>query len=150
MFPFTYTFEREIKDSKTFKNVTDEVCHSIIERGLTDIILADGTIIGENKMFKLDFANKSPLVFSSGKEYFFYNENTRILTYKTKAFYSILFSLIYSAVLFLILHFILHHLTTEIIITSLLFIAGIIIHYCHYISVIDNVSKNLNGNLKVK
>ncbi|MGG1921983.1 hypothetical protein [Chryseobacterium cucumeris] len=67
MFPFTYTFEREIKDSKTFKNVTDAVCHSITERGLTDIVLADGTIIGENKMFKLDFANKSPLVFSLAK-----------------------------------------------------------------------------------
>ncbi|SIR70416.1 MULTISPECIES: hypothetical protein [unclassified Chryseobacterium] len=146
MFPFTYTFEREIKDSKTFKNVTDEVRYSIIERGLTDIILADGTIIGENKMFKLDFANKSPLVFSPCKEYFCYNENTRILIYKTNAFYSILFSLIYSAVLFLILHFILNHLTTEIIIASLLFTAGIIIHYSHYISVINKVSKNLNGN----
>ena len=33
-------------------------------KGLTDIVPADGTIIGENKMFKLDFANKSPLVFS--------------------------------------------------------------------------------------
>lgn len=146
MFPFTYTFEREIKDSKTFKNVTDVVCHSITERGLTYIAPAGGTIIGENKMFKLDFANKSPLVFSPGKEYFYYNENTRILTYKTKALYSILFSLIYSAALFLILHFILHHLTTEIIIASLLFIAVIIIHYCHYILVIDNVSKNLNEN----
>lgn len=146
MFPFTYTFEREIKDSKTFKNVTDEVRHSITERGLTDIILTDSTIMGENKIFKLDFSNKSPLVFSPGKEYFCYNENTRILTYKTKAFYSILFSLIYSAVLFLILHFILDHLITEIIIASLFFIAGIIIHYCHYISVIDKVSKNLNEN----
>lgn len=53
MFPFTYTFEREIKDSKTFKNVTDAVCHSITERGLTDIVPADGTIIGENKMLNL-------------------------------------------------------------------------------------------------
>ncbi|WP_114821061.1 hypothetical protein [Chryseobacterium sp. KLBC 52] len=146
MFPFTYTFEREIKNSKTFKNVTDAVCHSITERGLTYIVPADGTVIGENKMFKLDFANKSPLVFSPGKEYFYYNKNTRILTYQITAFYSILFSLIYSAVLFLILHFILHHLTTEIIIAFLLFIAGIIIHYCHYILVIDNVSKNLNEN----
>ena len=146
MFPFTYTFEREIKEGKTLKNVTDAVRYSLMERELDDTILADNIIIGKDKLFKLDFSIKSPLIFSPGKEFFNYNENTRILTYKIEALYPILFSLIYSTVLFLILHFLVQHQVIEIVIASLFFLINIIMNYCHYLSVMDKISKSLNEN----
>ncbi|CAI8817768.1 hypothetical protein [Chryseobacterium sp. IT-36CA2] len=146
MLQFTYTFEREIKEGKTLKNVTDAVRNSLMERELEDTILADNIIIGKDRLFKLDFSSKSPLIFSPGKEFFNYNENTRILTYKIEALYPILSSLIYSTVLFLILHFLVQHQVIEIVIASLFFFINIIMNYCHYLSVMDKISKSLNEN----
>jgi len=63
MFLFTYTFEREIKDSNTLKNVTDEIRHSFMEREMDDSTFDDNMIVGKEKLFKLDFSSRSPLVF---------------------------------------------------------------------------------------
>ncbi|SMO67877.1 hypothetical protein SAMN06265171_104352 [Chryseobacterium rhizoplanae] len=136
MFPFYYIFEREIKNSNTLKNVTDEIRHSFMEREMDDSSFDDNTIVGKEKLFKLDFSSRSPLVFSPRKEFFNYNENTKILPYKIEAFYSILF--------FLILHFLIHHIVIEIIVSTLFFILSTILNYSYHLKVIDKISKNLN------
>ncbi|MFS4429721.1 hypothetical protein [Chryseobacterium sp. S90] len=146
MFPFTYTFEREIKNSNTLKNVTDEICYSFMEREMDNSSFDDNTIVGKEKLFKQDFSSRSPLVFSPRKEFFNYNENTKILTYKIEAFYSLLFFLIYSVIFFLILHFLIHHIVIEIIFSTLFFILNTILNYSYHLKVIDKISKNLNEN----
>jgi len=135
MFPFYYIFEREIKNSNTLKNVTDEIRNSFMEREMDDSSFDDNTIVGKEKLFKLDFSSRSPLVFSPRKEFFNYNENTKILTYKIEAFYSVIF--------FLILHFLIHHIVIEIIVSTLFFILSTILNYSYHLKVIDKISKNL-------
>lgn len=144
MMSFHYTFEREITGRKTLKNVTDAVQNSFMERQV-DYINIDGNIItGKDNLVKLDFSNRSPLVISPGKEYFIYNENTKILTYKIESFYPILFNLIYAVILFLILHFLVSHLIIETVIPTLFFILITLVSYFQYQSVINKVSRNLN------
>ncbi|MGE8431368.1 hypothetical protein [Chryseobacterium joostei] len=139
-----YTFEREINEGKTLKNVTDAVQNSFMERQVDHINIDGNIITGKDSLVKLDFSNRSPLVISPGKEYFIYNESTRILTYKIESFYPILFNLIYAVILFLILHFLAGHLIIETVIPTLFFILITFVSYFQYQSVIDKVSRNLN------
>ncbi|MCQ9633991.1 hypothetical protein MP478_02585 [Chryseobacterium sp. WG14] len=104
MFPFTYTFKRKITADKTLEDVINAVCSSFTERGVNDIHIDGNTITGKDNLIKLDFSQRSLLVLSPGKEYFIYNENTKILTFKTEAFYPILFNVIYAGILFLLLY----------------------------------------------
>lgn len=139
-----YTFEREIKGRKTLKNVTDAVQNSFMEREVDHINIDGNIITGKDSLVKLDFSNRSPLVISPGKEYFIYNEATRILTYKIESFYPVLFNLIYAVILFLILHFLVGHLIIETVIPVLFFILITFVSYFQYQSVIDKVSRTLN------
>ncbi|KAB1231561.1 hypothetical protein [Chryseobacterium viscerum] len=141
---FHYTFEREINEGKTLKNVTDAVHNSFAERQVDHINIDGNIITGKDSLVKLDFSNRSPLVISPGKEYFIYNENTKILTYKIESFYPILFNLIYTIILFLILHFLAGHLIIETLIPTLFFILITFVSYFQYQSVIDKVSRKLN------
>ncbi|PWN60847.1 hypothetical protein [Chryseobacterium viscerum] len=141
---FHYTFEREINEGKTLKNVTDAVQNSFAERQVDHINIDGNIITGKDSLVKLDFSNRSPLVISPGKEYFIYNENTKILTYKIESFYPILFNLIYTIILFLILHFLVGHLIIETLIPTLFFILITFVSYFQYQSVIDKVSRKLN------
>lgn len=139
-----YTFEREINEGKTLKNVTDAVQNSFMERQVDHINIDGNIITGKDSLVKLDFSNRSPLVISPGKEYFIYDESTRILTYKIESFYAILFNLTYAVILFLILHFLAGHLIIETVIPTLFFILITFVSYFQYQSVIDKVSRNLN------
>ncbi|MFP3834086.1 hypothetical protein [Chryseobacterium sp. SIMBA_028] len=145
--PFYYTFEGEIKVRKTLKDVTDAVQNSFMEREVDHINIDGNIITGKDSLVKLDFSNRSPLVLSPGKEYFIYNEDTNILTYKIESFYPILFNLIYTVILFLILHFLVGHLIIETVIPTLFFILITIFNYFEYQAVIDKISRNLNEKL---
>ncbi|MCJ7932356.1 MAG: hypothetical protein MUW56_01655 [Chryseobacterium sp.] len=146
MFPFTYTFEREIKQGKTIENVTHAVRDSFVERKVDHIKIEENIITGEDNLFKLDFSGRSPLVISPGKEYFIYNESTKTLTYKIEAFYPILMNLMYSGILFLILYNFARHLIIELIVPSLFFILITMVSYFQHHAVIDKISRNLNEN----
>ncbi|AZA76933.1 hypothetical protein EG347_05140 [Chryseobacterium sp. G0186] len=146
MFSFHYTFERAIQGEKTVKDVTDVACNSFREREVNDIHIQDNTIMGKDSLIKLDFSRKSPLILSPGKEYFIYNEGTKILTYKVEAFYPILFNLIYAGILFLILYFFARHWIIELVIPGLFFIIITIVDYFQHQAVIDKISRILNIN----
>lgn len=146
MSSFNYTFERTIQGKKTLKNVTDVVRHSFLEREMNDIHIQGSIIMGKDNLVKLDFSKRSPLVLSPGKEYFIYNENTKVLTYKVEAFYPILFNLIYAGILFLILHFFARHWIIELVIPGLFFIILTIVGYFQHQAVIDKVCRILNDN----
>ncbi|MBV8328434.1 hypothetical protein [Chryseobacterium sp.] len=143
MFVFTYTFKREINNDKTLKNVTDAVYASFMEREMKYINIEGNRITGKDSLIKLDFSNRSPLVFSPGKEYFIYDENTKVLTYKIEAIYPVLFNLIYSSVLFLILYKLVHHPVIELAVPFLFFILITITGYFQYQMIMGKVCRKL-------
>lgn len=144
MLSFHYTFKTEIKNGKTFKNVTDTVQDSFTERDVNNITIENNVITGKDKLFKLDFSQRSPLVISPGKEYFIYEEDTGVLTYKIEAFYSILFNMAYAGILFLILYNFVHHWIIELVIPFLFFIFITAIEYFQYQAVLNKISGKLN------
>lgn len=140
MFPFIYTFKVEITADRTSKNIIDAARDSFLEREMNDIEIQGNTVIGKDSLVKLDFSNRYPLTLSPGKEYFTYDENKKVLTYKVE----VLFNLIYASALFLILYFFVHQWIIELVISSLFFILITFISYFQYQSVINKVSRNLN------
>jgi len=146
MFPFTYTFERKITADKTLEDVIHIVRNSFTERGVDHIHIEGNTITGKDHLIKLDFSRRSPLVISPSKEYFTYDGNTKILTFKTEAFYPILFNVIYAGILFLILYNVVHHLIIELVVPTLFFILISVISYFQDQAVIDKVSRILNNH----
>ncbi|RXM50409.1 MULTISPECIES: hypothetical protein [unclassified Chryseobacterium] len=139
-----YTFTIKIKEGKTFKNVTDTVRDSFIEREMHDIKIQGNHITGKDDLIKLDFSSRYPITISPAKEHFIYDENTRILTYKIGAFYPIFFNLIYAGVLFLILHFLVQHWIIELVVPSIFFILITIAGYAQYQMTIDKISRKIN------
>lgn len=81
-----YTFTIKIKEGKTFKNVTDTVRDSFIEREIHDIKIQGNYITGKDDLIKLDFSSRYPTTISPGKEHFIYDENMRTLTLKSEHF----------------------------------------------------------------
>ncbi|CAH0271843.1 hypothetical protein [Chryseobacterium sp. Bi04] len=144
MFPFTYTFKRKITADKTLEDVINALCSSFTERSVNDIHIDGNTITGKDNLIKLDFSQRSLLVLSPGKEYFIYNENTKILTFKTEAFYPTLFNVIYAGILFLLLYNFVHHLIIELVVPILFFILITIVSYFQHQEVIDKASRILN------
>jgi hypothetical protein len=140
MFPFIFTFTIEITSDKTLKNITDAARDSFIERDINDIEIRGNTVIGKDSLVKLDFSNRYPLTLSPGKEYFTYDENKKVLTYKVEVF----FNLIYASALFLILYFFVHQWVIEIIIPTLFFVLITMISYFQYHSIIHKISKKLS------
>lgn len=140
MFPFIFTFTIEITSDKTLKNITDAARDSFIERDINDIEIQGNTVIGKDSLVKLDFSNRYPLTLSPGKEYFTYDENKKVLTYKVEVF----FNLIYASALFLILYFFVHQWVIEIIIPTLFFVLITMISYFQYHSIIHKISKKLS------
>lgn len=141
-----YTFETKIKEGKTPKNVTDAVCDSFMERDMNHIEVHGNTITGKDDLVKLDSSNRNPIIISPGKEQFIYDEDTRTLTYKIGAFYPILLNLIYAFVLFLIFHFLVQHWILELVVPSIFFILITIMSYVQYQTVMDKISRKINGN----
>lgn len=140
MFPFIFTFTIEITSDKTLKNITDAARDSFIERDINDIEIQGNTVIGKDSLVKLDLSNRYPLTLSPGKEYFTYDENKKVLTYKVEVF----FNLIYASALFLILYFFVHQWVIEIVIPTLFFVLITMISYFQYHSIIHKISKKLS------
>ncbi|WP_160137643.1 hypothetical protein [Chryseobacterium sp. c4a] len=141
-----YTFKTKIKEGKTSKNVIDAVRDSFVERDMNTIEIEGSTITGKENFVKLDFSNRYPITISPAKEYFIYDENTRILTYKIGAFYPILFNLIYAGVLYLIFYFLVQHWILELVVPGIFFILITIAGYIQYQSIINKVSRKINEN----
>lgn len=139
-----YTFTIKIKEGKTFKNVTDTIRDSFIEREMYDIETQGNHITGKDDLVKLDFSSRYPITISPVKEHFIYDENTRTLTYKIGAFYPILFNLIYTGILFLIFHFLVQHWIIELVVPSIFFILITIAGYIQYQMIMDKISKKIN------
>lgn len=139
-----YTFTIKINEGITSKNVTDTIRDSFIEREMHDIEIDGNSITGKEDFIKLDFSNRYPITISPAKEYFIYNENTRMLTYKIGALYPILFNLIYAGVLFLILHFLVQYWIIELAVPSIFFVLITIVGYIQYQMVINKISQKIN------
>lgn len=146
MFPFTYIFKREIKIQKTSKKVTDAIRDSLIQREVDTITIDNNVIKGEEKLFKIDFSSKSPLVISPNKEEFKYYEDEKILYYTVKIFNSALLYLIYSLFIFFVLSLFINHLITNILCVTAFFFIINFISYFRYQNAINNISRNLNEN----
>lgn len=146
MLPFTYIFKREIKIQKTFKKVTDVIRDSLIQREIDTITIDNNIIKGEEKLFKIDFSSKFPLVILPNKEEFKYNEDEKILCYTVKIFNSTLLYLIYSLFIFFVLSLLINHLITNTLYSTAFFLIINFISYFRYQNAIDTISRNLNEN----
>ncbi|GEN67351.1 hypothetical protein [Chryseobacterium rhizosphaerae] len=91
MFPFTYTFEREIINDKTSENVIYTAREILREKKIKNILYGPG-FVSFNEGFLKERSNWDYLSFiDDGK--FTYNEKSKVLTYKVKLWKFNLFAL---------------------------------------------------------
>ncbi|MGI9579959.1 hypothetical protein ACR1PO_01990 [Chryseobacterium sp. RRHN12] len=93
MFPFTYTFEREITKDKTSDQVTCTVRDLLSKKKVQNILYGPGFVSFNEGFFK-ERSNWDYLsLIDTGK--FTYDENNKILTYKVYLWKLNLFSVIF-------------------------------------------------------
>ena len=91
MFPFTYTFEREIINDKTSEDVIYTARDILREKKIKNILYGPG-FVSFNEGFLKERSNLDYLSFiDDGK--FTYNEKSKVLTYKVKLWKFNLFAL---------------------------------------------------------
>lgn len=91
MFPFTYTFEREIITDKTSDQVIYAARDILREKKIQNILYGPGFVYFNEGFPRARSNNDYLSLIDDGK--FTYNENTKILTYKVKLWKLHLFAL---------------------------------------------------------
>lgn len=93
MFPFTYTFEREIIKDKTSDEVIYTVRDMLREKKVQNILYGPGFVSFDEGFPRT--RNNNDYLSLIDKGAFTYNEKTKILTYKVKLWKLHLFALVF-------------------------------------------------------